>query len=149
MPADGSSSALLGGDCDDTNRNENLFDHSPSSSFARQLLQVGNDVRPLGRVVQPKGHVIARYYALGIDEPSIQRRFIPSDRCVLQRVRVGKLRVGSRGAAVYPAQGWPDFDLVERMAAGASFFEGFPAAIGVFGRSSDRYGYADNASKYR
>jgi hypothetical protein len=35
------------------------------------------------------------------------------------------------------------------MAAGASFFEGFPAAIGVFGRSRDHHGYADNANKYR
>jgi len=39
--------------------------------------------------------------------------------------------------------GGPNFNLVERVAAGTSFVESVPAADQVIGRSSHRAGYAD------
>src|ERR1700676_3077518 len=59
-----------------------------SFSFARQLPQVGNDVRPIGRIAQPKRHVIVGYDAFGIGEPAVERRFVPRERCRLHRVGV-------------------------------------------------------------
>jgi len=86
--------------------------------FARQPPQIGDDIRPIRRVVQPKGHVVIGYDTLGIGEPPVERSFIPRDGRVLNRVRIGELRVFSRIAAVYAAQGRPDLDLVERIHKG-------------------------------
>src|SRR5205807_8349439 len=84
---------------------------------------------------------------LGIGEPSVQRRFIPDDGCLLQRVRVGKLRVLSRIAAVYAAQRGPDFCLVEGMAAGASFFESVATTAGILYGSRERNACVNKASE--